>query len=272
MEKEMQLNLIPKISYPYKVIHSYFINYFNSKDYNKIKNAVLGINDYLNEYHKYYLFFEIITSFKDYQNYKMSIPFFNIIFQEDISKSDVMNIINDAVQNKNKLFGIASLFDKISLFSKEEGFFLYMIMQMMINQYYGTLIVLPHDLYNETKNIINKSTLAYYLNGVLINKSEIIKRNLLDDIKNKYSDNIEFFRSLKIKNVYLFGSIKDNEYHRESDIDLVIDFEKNTYKEKVDAFDKIINFNKEHFNRKTDIQEYNDFIEFNPEIKLLKIF
>lgn len=271
MDKEMQLNLIPKISYPYKIIYSYFTNYFNVKDYNKIKNAVLGINDYLNEYHKYYLFYEIITSYKDYQNYKMLIPFFNIIFEEDISKSDAMKVINDALQNKNKLFAIASLFIKIPLFSKEDGFFLYMIMQMMINQYYGTLIVLPHDLYDQTKNIVNKSTLAYYLNGIFINKSVITKRNLLDDIKIKYYENVEFFKNLHIRNIYLFGSIKDNEYHRESDIDLVVDFEKATYKEKVDAFDKIIYFNKGHFNRKTDIQEYYDFIEFNPQIKLLKI-
>ena len=43
-----KLRLIPYIAYRYKVIYSFFTTYYNKYEYNKIKNAVLKINDWNN--------------------------------------------------------------------------------------------------------------------------------------------------------------------------------------------------------------------------------
>lgn len=271
MIKEKQINLIQNISYPYKVINSYFTNFFNLNEYNDIKNAVLGINDFLNKYHKYYLFYQILFSFKDYHNYYEALPYFKLTFNIDIFKSEAIKVIDAGIACENTLFGFISIFNKINYFSKEEGFLLFIVMQMMINQHYNSLIILPHDLFKETRNIKYISTLAYYANGILIKRVKRNERNLLNKIKDIYSQNLAYFYNMKIKSIYLFGSVKENEYHNESDIDMVVEFNNCTYKEKVEVFDKIIIFNRNNFGRDTDLQEYNDFIEINPNIKLLKI-
>jgi len=49
------------------------------------------------------------------------------------------------------------------------------------------------------------------------------------DILNKHSkDLIDFCKSNKIKKLSLFGSYLKNKYNAESDIDLLVEFEKNT--------------------------------------------
>ena len=49
------------------------------------------------------------------------------------------------------------------------------------------------------------------------------------DILNKHSKElIDFCRSNKIKKLSLFGSYLKNKYNAESDIDLLVEFEKNT--------------------------------------------
>ena len=66
---------------------------------------------------------------------------------------------------------------------------------------------------------------------------------------------------MKISNIFLFGSVLNDDYYESSDIDLVIKYKKGI------TFDEIISINKyikndlfNKFQRQSDIHEYNEFI------------
>ena len=266
-----RLNTIPNIAYPYKVIYSYFANYRNLLDYNRIKNAVLGINDYNNKYHEYYMFYSIVFSNHNYENIEYFLPFFEICFNKKLSER-AFNILKNAFNQSKELFKITFLFNNIESLDEEEGFFLYMIMQRIINKHYKSLIVIPSNLLQNSKVTADFYTLSYYVNGVLMNRIEHLKRGLLKDIQKSYlRDKSQIIDKNMIKHLYVFGSVKENEYHRESDIDMVIEFNECTYEEKKKAMQNIVSYNYETFRRKSDVQEYGDFMEMNPHIELKRI-
>jgi predicted nucleotidyltransferase len=272
MNKTEKLQLIPKISYPYKIINSFFANFYQIYDYNKIKNAVLGINDYDNEYRPYYLFYLIAINLSEYKNYKELVPYFNLIFRLRLEDS-VINLIDDSINNDNVLFRISSLFVNIRKYNIQQGYFIYLIMQLIINEHYKKNIILPCDINKCIDSTSNFSTFTYYLNSVILR--EVVNQNignLLNEIIESYTLNKNNFEQYKIKHIYIFGSIKEQEYHRESDIDIVVEFFESSYVEKNDAYSYICKYNKDKFNRNTDYHEYNDFIEYNSKIDLMKIF
>lgn len=93
--------------------------------------------------------------------------------------------------------------------------------------------------------------------------------NLKENIIKTYRENETYFTSNGFKNIWLFGSISKDQYNDFSDIDVVIDCEND--KEISEALLLISKFNKKHFDRKSDVHVYEDFVEHNPTIKLLKL-
>ena len=263
------LETIPNISYPYKAIYAYFAYFKNIREYKKIKNAVLGINSYHNEYEKYYRFYLIMSSFRKLEEYKDILPFFNIIFNHPV-ENKVLKLIDEYSHNRIPLF-YTKLLKSINDFDIDDGYFLYLICLKIINFSYESCLIIPNDILDILSWSEDINTLSSFFNSYFLKQKRQKRIDILNLLKNEYQKNINCFNKMGIAHIYLFGSIKDNEYHRESDIDLVVDFKLAEHKTKLYAYEYIEKFNKEKFNRKTDIQEYKDFKLYNPDIDLLEL-
>ena len=268
-----KLRLIPYIAYPYKIIYSFFTNYYNKYEYNKIKNGVLKINDWNNEYFNYYLLYSIVFSFDYEQSIESYIPFYELIFHKKINNETKCKL-ESIVKYSDKKYVISKMFFLIKDVSVEEGFLLYLFMQKEINLLYKSLIVIPCDLFQNVKDIKNEYILTYYLHAVFLSKTTENKEQILHEIIKYYFKNKDKLKKkFNIKNIYIFGSIMCREYHRESDIDMVVEFtRRETYQRMDEVFLQLNKLNNKVFNRKSDIHEYNDFINYNSHIALLNLF
>ncbi len=274
MNKE--LDLIPNISYSYKLLFSFYDNYRNKQIYNEIKTVVLGLkqiedetdNEILICYQMYLLIFsrgynaEFIVYYKEYLKINPNTMSNNIENLEDIfnfSKKDAfLSIVK-----------LQKLLDTKDIYF---CFFVFLIMVRIINKHLSTLIVLPKNFHNECSNYHDESILKYFIMGWLSDFKIKGLRNLKKIIMTKYIDDKDIMLKNGIENIYLFGSIMTNAYHRESDIDLVIKFEKNIdFIKKKEIVKNIKKYNLDNFGRSTDIQEYFDFKEFHPNLEIEKI-
>ncbi|MBR2138155.1 MAG: nucleotidyltransferase domain-containing protein [Bacilli bacterium] len=267
------LNLIPNIAYPYKIIYSFFANYYDKYEYNKIKNAVLKINDWNNEYFNFYLIYSIVFAFDYKQNFEKYIPYYEMVFQNKFHYETKIEV-DKILTNKDKKHVISKMFLLIKTLSIEEGFLLYLYMQKEINMLYDSLIVIPCDLFQNIKSIKNEYILTYYLHSVFLTKMIPNNEQLLSHIKEYYYVNKnKLINKYNIKNIYIFGSIMCQEYHRESDIDMVVEFlDHQKYSKVSEVFNELIKINKKTFDRNSDIHEYNDFVTYNSHISLLNLF
>lgn len=142
---------------------------------------------------------------------------------------------------------------------------------MYINYYYRDYVVIPPYLFEK----LNAITPSYEIRDVFY-KSLIElglkyhEENLKDKIKASYGEIEELLKTYGIEELYLFGSIIDETYHDFSDIDIIIKMKENYDLKK--AVDFLKKFNKNKFDRKTDIIEYDDFENINKNINKIKVF
>jgi predicted nucleotidyltransferase len=97
-----------------------------------------------------------------------------------------------------------------------------------------------------------------------------------DDLKNEFiyfmNKNKILINNLGIEELFLFGSVKNNEYHELSDFDLVVRYKKGiSYLDIQKTERKLFNLIFDEFKRKSDIQEFNMFIKSHNIIEIEKI-
>ena len=269
---DISLLTVPNISYPYRLIHSFFAIFHKKLEYNKIKNAVLKINDWNNEYLIYYIVYCVVFAADDGDslNFQMYVDAFQVLFKREISK-EILVIIEETLSIKDKYVVAAKLIYAIRQFSVEEGYLLFLFLSKYLNRTYRSLVVLPIDLLQGIDCVKSEYIFAYYVRGVLLARIKNGKdSDLLSQIRCVYLNKKEYLiNELGIQHVYLFGSVAVNEYHRESDIDMVISVKHPISKNNFDAVVKEVkDINYKNFNRESDIYEYDDFIKRNRSIDL----
>lgn len=261
---------IPSISYPYHLIHSFFVIFRNEYEYHKIKNAVLKINDWNNKYLKYYVLYIILFSIDDgrsldFEKYE---TFYRNLFGESNLEESLAKIKEILLLHDSKII-IAKLIKLIISTQSDEGFFIFLVLSKYINKIYSSLVIFPCDLLIGVKHIESDYVFGHYINGVVLGKyGSPFKEDLLSQIEALYSSNKEsLMEKYGIKRIYLFGSVVLNEYHRESDIDMVVELISLDV-DFVEITKEISSLNMKAFNRKSDIYEYNDFVKRNKHIDL----
>lgn len=269
------LDLIPNISYPYRLIFSYFSIYWGKEEYKKIKYAVLKINDWDNEYLNYYTLYNVILSLDNYDLNKADRynHYYECIFGVPLSEK-TNNYLCECMNKRKNHFLIADMLYEIKSFNAQEGFLVFLFVSKVINYFYNNLIILPYNLFESMNKINNKYIFAFYLNALLLDKKSHNQKDLFNLIREYYSTKkLELTTNSKLKNIYLFGSIKDDEYHRESDIDMVLEFENDCKQDEITKVKKhIAHINEIVFKRKSDLHEYSDFLWRNPNISLVSLF
>lgn len=179
------LELIPKIAYPYKLTYAFFLIFFNINDYKKIKETVLGL-DKKSKYSKYYLFYlNFNFLFNQVKNIKAINKYFEFIFKIKL-KNNFINTIEEILKVEDNLTKIIKLFFIIEKNRIEYAFYIYLLMNQIIISEYETLIILPYDI-KETLSFTNDvNTLYYYLKGLFLSKRNKKRKNLISIIKNNY--------------------------------------------------------------------------------------
>ncbi|MCI6156076.1 MAG: nucleotidyltransferase domain-containing protein [Bacilli bacterium] len=267
------------ISYPYKLIYSYFINYEGTKNYDSIKKIVLNIDE--------------PKSSRDILIKNMHIMILLAFNNKKLNVQGFISLIGK-IFNIPRLIKIRCRLNILSELRSEElylscenfikdfgiglsSFALFVIASKLIAEKEGFYFILPISYFAISKDIENEQIKKHYLMGVIENlriknKSDE-SQNLYDKIKDFYSQNQVNFYNDDIKHIYLFGSIAKNQYHKESDIDMVIEFSESTSHIKINEIMNMLKEqNSKQFGRNTDAYEYFEFINRNPNLSLKQLF
>lgn len=134
-------------------------------------------------------------------------------------------------------------------------------MTLRLNIEFKYSCIFPNDLIFQVKSIDNVVTRRYFLKSYINNLYSKKVNNLKIELISYIKSNIKIYSKMNISNIFLFGSVLNDDYYESSDIDLVIKYKKGI------TFDEIISINKyikndlfNKFQRQSDIHEYNEFI------------
>lgn len=268
------------INYPYKTIHTFLVNFSNTYEYDLIKSIVLNTSEprtkeeiKIKEYHcvltrifcdKTTDVLKIANIYRRYLSKNKSECFNNLIAKLNACSKKESCVLLDEIKNT---FG-----------DTKAGFILFALVVKRVSEEIKDFFVLPLTYFEDTKCINNLTTKKYYIQGmierILENKNKMYRNDcLLEDIFEYYSTNKSTFNELGINHVYLFGSVAKKQNHKESDIDMVLEFnDLVSYFEILKTMDKIKETNYSIFKKDTDVYEYREFLEKNNTLQLLKIF
>lgn len=267
---------IRTVEYEYKMISSFFDNYKKIHIYDEIKEVVLGIkkaNEVKNglEILKMHRFLILAIGSTINISIKSILNLFSFVFG---NKALIrLKYCYGQRINRINLKHYTTCFQLLDLSKNEKellsSYFLFVLAGILMNYHFNDYVVVPVYLFDNLEKIKDEQIKACFLDGLIRNSLKKHKNDLKEKIFETYQKNALYFISNGIKNVWLFGSISKDQYNDFSDIDIVIDCENN--KNVPEALSLISKFNKEHFDRKSDVHFYEDFIEHNPTIKLLKL-
>lgn len=267
------INTMP-IKYCYKAIHSFYYNFYNINEYDKIKKIILNSiapNDSFDVEVKTFhnaalLLFN--NRYLCYENFVDVYKYINGATDEDFLKY-ASTFFKDDIFSK-----CAFLYEDIKMMNRTNAYFAYLIALRKLSEHFEDYFFIPITFVEKTSDIDNSTVRRFFIKGWFHNLAELNETppdNLLTNIQNCYIDKIETFP--QIKHLFLFGSIPSGMYHRESDVDMVVEFKGTPpYYTVQDTFKEIKSLNKQLFHLDTDIYEISQFIESNPELKLTQIF
>ena len=253
-----------KPSYPCKVISSFYDNFFHIHIYELIKKITLRkeqINSRLKKkIQLYFCLFNLIFSLQienfDFVYIK---NFYEFLFKKKLSSKLYNFIITySSIDFYSFIYLCVNIYDK---FTFDESFLLFLIMTLRLNIEFKYSCIFPNDLIFQVKSIDNVVTRRYFLKSYINNLYSKKVNNLKIELISYIKSNIKIYSKMKISNIFLFGSVLNDDYYESSDIDLVIKYKKGI------TFDEIISINKyikndlfNKFQRQSDIHEYNEFI------------
>ncbi len=271
------LTLVPQISYAYKMISSFYDNYLGEHVYDEIKKITLNIKKVETErekqIHGFYQLYLLIFSrhycstFEEYLDDYLKI-YKQLQTEESFAIKNLLDLASQdlylAICRMNVLIckGINSF-----------TFFCYLLLVRLLNNELNQLVVMPENFTRDCSPIHDEVILKYFVMGWISSLKKDTKEDLKNSIIKKYQK--EKMKMIKkgIKALYLFGSIMKGEYHKESDIDLVVKFDnKIDYFAQKDLILFLKKYNLKNFMKESDILEYDDFMEYHKEKKVLQLF
>lgn len=255
-----------KFSYPCKTISNFYDNFYECHIYDEIKAITYRqkeLNESNRDIYDYFQIFQIIYSLPIDSSWEMYKIKYRMIIEHDAS-----NEYDEAV------FKIVSNFyDGVFEFARmkkgnlKEAFLVYLFIQNRLSVLTGYSVLVPANLKQECDAILDLKAGKYFLKGWFYMIYEPRKMDLRDKIIEKYKEDKVHLLSNTVEEVYLFGSVFKNDYHELSDIDIVIKYKnKITLEEIIKTKQLYSEYNKLNFDRKTDIQDFNDYIQ-NHDIK-----
>jgi len=265
-------------TFPCKVISSFYDNYYNIHKYDDIKKITFRIQNIDTEFDQ-----EILNYFKLFQMiYSLPINASEAEYRNCFKLIYDKEVINLSLLTERMEAGICMFewIDKYLLRFKEmescESYFFFILLTIYLTKEYNYTCVPPVNLYEIYQTIKNDNSRKYFLysyfNTLFVNNKKR-NPNLKEEIINfLYSEKDKLIEK-GIKSMFLFGSIYKNEYHSNSDIDLMVLLDDpisfKTIKESKKYISTII---LNTFHRSCDIVEYNDFVESHDISNTYKIF
>ena len=262
--------------YEYKIISSFYDNYKKQHQYDFIKQVVLGLisnncpqAQIIKRMQQLYLLCDT-TGINDCP---ILIKHFEYIGQTKITSTTEKTIlISFSVYSTDPIQAILLLIDEAKRVSEWESFFCYVLATLLINDFYGEYIVFPVYLLDEIDKIKDSSIRNAFFDGHI---QRVCKRpkniNTLNKVAVVYEQYRTYFHEHGLDNIYLFGSIAKKEDTEYSDIDLVLQLSTTNDDDIANAILIVKEFNQKHFNKKSDIHLYDEFIEQNPSISLYQL-
>jgi predicted nucleotidyltransferase len=270
------MNTTYKPTYPCKVISSFFDNYYGIHVYETIKSISFRKSKISNqlekEIFKYFKLFNLIFSIYYDSQISEYLTLYKEVYDENISEN-VRKLLPQKNDINIQLFiWMNTLLMNFSNLKPQEAYFMFLLSTLLINKQYGYSCVLPVNLVKLYKNIGDNDVKTYFLYSFL--NSMFFKEK--DDLKNEFiyfmNKNKILINNLGIEELFLFGSVKNNEYHELSDFDLVVRYKKGiSYLDIQKTERKLFNLIFDEFKRKSDIQEFNMFIKSHNIIEIEKI-
>lgn len=262
-------------SYPCKVISNFCHIYYKDQKYKICKQITLRkITPKTNEEKEILDFFQFFQLFYSLEPSLLSEEyksFFGFVFKRCIS-TNLDDLVTKFKLTKDFAW-INEALDKLLTFSSTEAFVIYNFIIINLSFIFGYSCRLPLNIVETNNTIENKNVRHYFNIGFLTSllKKDFVnlKKELIEYLTTLVSD----LKDKGVKELYLFGSVNDNEYHETSDFDLIV-----KYKDNIDI-DKIIEIEKEirhllldKFYRKSDIQKFDDYVLVGDIKKSTRIF
>lgn len=270
------MNTTYKPTYPCKVISSFFDNYYNIHVYETIKMISFRktkiSNQLEQEIFRYFKLFNSIFSIYYDSDINEYMILYKEIYGEDISERLRLILPNNNYSNIQLFEWIKKLLNHFSYLKPQEAYFIFLILTLMINKQYGYSCVLPVNFVEVSKDIEDSEIKTYFLysffNSMFLKETFDLKKEFICYI----NENKNMLNKLGIEELYLFGSVKNNEYHELSDFDLVVKyFEDTSFLDIQKTELKLYDLFFEKFKRKSDIQEFNMFMKSHNLIELERI-
>ena len=261
------------ICFCYKAINSFYTIFHEENHYDLIKELVLNIKSPSTDLER---------KIKEYQNAILLIFNCKVLTKTEFTRiakyidnnepasfETISNILTaeDIFESCNQMLNADVSTNDTQLFLS------YAVILKRLNEFFKTYFLIPSTLREETKSINDDTVRKFFIKGWFKHIAHRQEKTHTD-LFAKISDNHNNAKiAPEIHHLYMFGSIPNRTYHKESDIDMVVEFVKNTTLERrKTVLNDIKSYNKSTFNRKTDIYDLEDFMEYNPKLKLTQIF
>ena len=263
------------VEYEYKMISSFYDNYIRKHNYLLIKSVVLGITNEENEeielIHKLHRFLVCIMIESKQHLMNCINNVFGFAFKRNIDSMFLTKIrkINDAYLNdvQKSLRFIEMSMNEEDLMN---SFCAFVLGGIYLNHYFNDYVVVPVYLFDKLGAVVNDYEIREVFYQSLIEQC-LAKHDttIKERVIKKYIECKDEFILLGVDELWLFGSIIDETYYDDSDIDIVLKM-KNGYDFLI-ASNYIREFNKKNFDRKSDILEQDDFEYLNHNLPKFKV-
>lgn len=249
-----------RFSYPCKSISNFYDNFYGIHIYDEIKAVTYrkkkntNVNHELIEYFELFQMIYTLPIDSPWKQYKL---LYKMIIGINYSSEydEIISLIE------------SDLYDGIFTFvwkeksNLKEAFIIYLFIQNKISEAVGYSILLPANLKQECDTILEKKNGKYFIKGMFNMIYKPRKYDLKEKIIDKYKKDKSVLEVNNLNEIYLFGSVFKDEYHEFSDIDIIIKYKDGiTYEEIFKTKQFITKYNKDNFDRETDIQEYYNYI------------
>lgn len=260
------------LSYPCKTITNFLKNLYGINVYDQTKDIVFRLKKCSSplddRIFKLYVIFQNFYSmymFSEWADYKDTF--------EQINGEKIDDMFNDFVieNNDNPFIAIYRL-SNLQSNNETAMFLLWLYYQNKISIKFGHCIVLLGNLFEKCRNILDETVGEYFLMEWFSSLYSIKDIDLRKSVVEELHKLRETLVSLGVEEMYLFGSIYKNRYHKYSDIDLIIKMNDVSIKNLSEAEEIIKKSNYENFKRDTDIHLYDEYIDIYKIEDSLKIF
>jgi len=261
------------ICFCYKAIHSFFTIFHDENHYDLIKELVLNIKSPSTDLER---------KIKEYQSVILLIFNCKVLTEKEVARVSyyVNNETPGSFATINNILTSEDIFESCNQMlnadvstNDTQLFLLYVVILKRLNELFKTFFLIPSTLREETKSINDNTVRKFFIKGWFKHIAHRQEKTHTD-LFAKISENHNKVKiAPEINHLYMFGSIPNRTYHKESDIDMVVEFVKNTTLERrKTVLNDIKSYNKSTFNLETDIYDLEDFMEYNPKLKLTQIF